>query len=141
VRAPGWPGNFSVRPWDLRLGSVDVVLGVGLGVDPADYPQLRDLASQLGAELAATRKVTDRGRLPRARQVGIIGHAIEPRVYLAVGTSGPFNHAAGVRAAGSVVAINTDRRAPVFGFADLGIVGDWKAVLPELVRRRSLDPG
>jgi electron transfer flavoprotein alpha subunit len=115
-----------------ELAGADVVLGVGLGVAPEDYPLLRGLARQMGAVLAATRKVTDKGWLPRARQVGITGHAIEPRVYVSVGASGTFNHAAGVRAAGTIVAINTDPGAPVFGFADVGIVGDWKAILPEL---------
>jgi electron transfer flavoprotein alpha subunit len=115
-----------------ELATADVVIGVGAGVAPEDYPLVRDLAQRMGAVLAATRKVTDNGWLPRARQVGITGHSISPRLYIAVGASGKFNHAAGARAAGTVVAVNTDPEAPVFGFADLGVVGDWKEVLPLL---------
>ena len=115
-----------------ELATSRVVIGVGMGVLPEDYPLLRDLAQRIGAALCATRKVTDTGRMPRARQVGITGHAIEPRLYLSLGASGTFNHMVGVRAAGTVVAVNTDPAAPIFGYCDVGVVGDWKAVMPEL---------
>ena len=88
----------------------------------------------LGAELAATRKVTDRGWAPRARQVGITGRSIAPRLYVAVGLSGKFNHMVGVRAAGTILAVNADRDAPVFEHCDVGIVGDWHEVVPLLAR-------
>ena len=88
----------------------------------------------LGAELAATRKVTDRGWAPRARQVGITGRSIAPRLYVAVGLSGKFNHMVGVRAAGTILAVNADRDAPVFEHCDVGIVGDWHEVVPLLQR-------
>jgi electron transfer flavoprotein alpha subunit len=78
----------------------------------------------LGAELGATRKVTDKGWLPRARQIGITGRTIAPRLYVALGTSGKFNHMVGVRRAGTVLAVNREREALVFEGADIGIVGD-----------------
>ena len=78
------------------------------------------MAALLGAELAATRKVTDKGWAPRARQVGITGRSIAPRLYLAVGLSGKFNHMVGVRAAGTIVAINDDPGALVFSQCDIG---------------------
>ena len=78
----------------------------------------------LGAELGATRKVTDNGWLPRARQIGITGRTIAPRLYVALGASGKFNHMVGVRRAGTVVAVNNDPEALVFDAADIGIVGD-----------------
>jgi electron transfer flavoprotein alpha subunit len=114
------------------LANADVVIGVGQGVDPAHYPELEPLRRRLGAELAATRKVTDQGWMPHARQIGITGHAIAPRLYLALGTSGKYNHTVGVRSAGTIVAVNPDPEAPVFAFADLGIVGDWRVVVPAL---------
>jgi len=107
--------------------------------EPDEYEQLSPLAALLGAELAATRKVTDRGWAPRARQVGITGRAIAPRLYVAIGLSGKFNHMVGVRGAGTVLAVNADRGAPVFGFCDVGVVGDWHEVVPllaEALRRR-----
>ena len=67
------------------LARAEVVIGVGAGVGPEEYEQLSPLAALLGAELAATRKVTDRGWAPRARQVGLTGRSIAPRLYIALG--------------------------------------------------------
>ena len=89
----------------------------------------------LGAELAATRKVTDRGWQPRARQVGITGRSIAPQLYIGVGLSGKFNHAVGIRAAGTVLAVNNDPDAPIWDHADIGIVADWHDVVPLLTTR------
>lgn len=117
------------------LANADIVIGVGAGVDPEEYGLLEPLRELLGAELAATRKVTDKGWMPHARQLGITGHAIAPRVYLALGTSGKYNHTVGVRSAGTIVAVNPDGDAPVFEFADVGIVADWHEAVPELERQ------
>jgi electron transfer flavoprotein alpha subunit len=116
------------------LAEATVVIGVGQGIPPEDYGELEPLRLALGAELAATRKVTDQGWLPRARQVGITGRSIAPRLYVSLGTSGKFNHMVGVRAARSVLAINRDPDALVFGAADAGIVGDWREALPLLLQ-------
>ncbi len=118
-----------------RLANADAVVGIGQGVDPADYPALDPLLDLLGAELAATRKVTDKGWLPRARQLGITGHTIAPRLYVALGLSGKFNHTMGVRSSGTILAVNPDPEALVFDGADVGIVGDWREVVPLLVER------
>ena len=117
------------------LAHAEVVIGVGLGVDVADYERLRADARKIGAELCATRKVTDVGAMPRARQVGITGHSISPRLYIAIGLSGKFNHTAGVRAAGSIVAVNPDPEAPIFDWCDVGFVADWRDVFDELIPR------
>jgi electron transfer flavoprotein alpha subunit len=114
------------------LARAQVVIGVGTGVAPDEYADLSPLASLLGAELAATRKVTDRGWAPRARQVGITGRSIAPRLYVAVGLGGKFNHMVGVRSAGTILAVNADRGAPVFEHCDVGIVADWHEVVPAL---------
>jgi len=115
------------------LARADIVIGVGAAVQPDEYETLSPLAATLGAELAATRKVTDKGWAPRARQVGITGRSIAPCLYVAVGLSGKFNHLVGVRAAGTILAINNDPDALVFGQCDVGIVGDWREVVPALV--------
>jgi electron transfer flavoprotein alpha subunit len=114
------------------LARAEVVIGVGAGVPPEDYERLSPLSAILGAELAATRKVTDKGWAPRSRQVGITGRNIAPRLYVAIGVSGKFNHMVGVRSAGTVLAVNRDPSAPVFAQSDIGIVGDWRAVVPLL---------
>jgi electron transfer flavoprotein alpha subunit len=115
------------------LATAQVVVGIGKAVPPERYGELDELLSVLGAELAATRKVTDLGWLPRARQLGITGRSISPRLYLAIGTSGKFNHLVGVRAAGTIVAINPDPEAPVHDASDLAITGSWDEVVPALV--------
>lgn len=122
-----------------------VVVGVGLGVDPDDYHLLRPLVQLLDAELAATRKVTDRHWLPRSRQVGITGRSITAELYIAVGISGKSNHMIGVRSAGTILAINADPQAPIFHGSDIGIVGDWREAVPLLVEeltahRAATDP-
>ena len=116
-----------------ELMRAETVVGVGTGVQPDEYGEIRPLLRALGAQLAATRKVTDKGWQPRARQVGITGRSISPLLYVAVGLSGKFNHMVGVRGAGQVLAVNRDPDALVFASADVGIVGDWHEVVPLLV--------
>ena len=118
-----------------ELATASVVIGVGQGVVPADYPNLEKHRAAIGAALCATRKVTDYGWMPRARQVGITGHSISPRLYFAVGMSGKFNHPVGVRNAGTVVGINPDPEAPLWDVVDIGIVGDWAEVFDALMPR------
>ena len=118
-----------------QLAGADVVIGVGQGVDVADYDRLRADAAKIGAALCATRKVTDVGAMPRARQVGITGHTISPRLYIAIGLSGKFNHTVGVRSSGSIVAINPDADAPIFEWCDVGFTADWRDVFDELIPR------
>ena len=108
------------------------VVGVGAGVAPDSYGTLRPLLEALDAQMAATRRVTDREWLPRARQVGITGHHLTPDLYVAVGVGGAFNHMAGVRGAGTIVAINVDPDAAVFDWADIALVGDWRDIVPPL---------
>ena len=122
---------LSQRPDDdvEVLARAEMVIGVGAAVRPDEYALLSPLAAVLDAELAATRKVTDNGWAPRSRQVGITGRSIAPRLYVALGTSGKFNHMVGVRAAGTILAINHDPDALVFGHCDIGMVGDWHAAV------------
>jgi electron transfer flavoprotein alpha subunit len=93
------------------------------------------LRAALDADLVASRKVTDAALVPHYRQVGITGRSIAPDVYLALGVSGKPNHLLGVRRAGFVAAVNIDPGAPVFGFADLGIVADWREVARTLIEQ------
>ena len=117
------------------LGAARVVVGVGSGVAADDYPLVHELCGALGAELVATRRVTDAGLVPQYRQVGLTGRSIAPAVYLALGVSGKPNHMIGVRRAAFIAAVNTDPAAPVFGVADLGIIGDWRDLARDLVSR------
>jgi electron transfer flavoprotein alpha subunit len=114
------------------LLTANTVVSVGTGVSPDDYPKLQPLIRSLSAELAASRKVTDKGWLPRARQVGLTGRSVDPALFLAIGVSGKFNHMVGARGAGTIVAVNNDPDAPVFDWVDIGIVADWHEVVPLL---------
>jgi electron transfer flavoprotein alpha subunit len=118
-----------------ELASAPLVIGVGLGVKPDDYAVLDNFRDKLGAVYCATRKVTDKGWMPRARQVGITGHSIAPKLFISVGASGKFNHTVGVRSAGTIIAINTDPDAMIFDWADVGIVGDWREIMEALTPR------
>ena len=118
-----------------ELATAQRVIGVGMGVKPEDYSQIEPLLDVLDAQLAATRKVTDKAWLPRARQIGITGHSIAPLLYIGIGVSGKFNHSVGIRAAGTVLAVNNDADALIFDHADIGIVGDWHEVVPRLAAR------
>jgi electron transfer flavoprotein alpha subunit len=114
------------------LARAEAVVAVGGGVPPDCYPLLQPLLELLGAELAATRRVTDLGWLPRSRQVGITGHSISPRLYVALAIAGKFNHTVGTRGAGTVLAVNDNPQAPIFDAADIGIVAPWQEVVPLL---------
>lgn len=130
-----------VREDDLELARAHAVIGIGMGVEQADHPLVVALAERLDAAVCATRKVTDRQWMPRARQVGITGHSLAPSLFISVGASGSFHHTVGFRNAGTVIAINTDPAAPIFGCCDVGLVGDWKAVLPRVVDAVLAAPG
>ena len=117
----------------LDIQRASAVIGIGTGVDPSAYGDLDALRELLGgAPLAATRRVTDKGWLPRSRQLGVTGKSISPRLYVAIGISGKLNHTIGIRNARTVLAINSDPDAPVWDHADVGIVGDWREVIPAL---------
>ena len=88
----------------------------------------------LCAELAATRKVPDLGWLPRSKQIGITGHSIAPALNVVIAASGKFNHMVGSQASGLILAINSDPAAPVFDWADIGIVADWREAVPLLAQ-------
>jgi electron transfer flavoprotein alpha subunit len=109
-----------------------VLIGIGQGVDFASYDRLEQLKAVLDAELVATRKVTDKGWLPRARQIGLTGRVIAPRLYVAIGISGRPYHSVGIQNAAFILAINRDPEAPIFDEADIALHGDWERILPLL---------
>ncbi len=116
-----------------RLADARSVIAVGRGVEPSEYRQLQPLASALSAQWAATRKVTDNGWMPRARQLGITGRSIAPQLLVSVGAGGKFNHSVGFRNARCVLAINPDPVALIFDCADAGIVARWQDAAPLLI--------
>jgi len=117
----------------LELEQAEVVVSVGMGIGgPENLPVVQELASAFGATIGATRRVVDAGWLPRQMQIGLTGRSIAPRLYVAVGISGKFNHMVGIQRAGLVLAINNNAKAEIFQQCDYGIVGDWGSVAPAL---------
>jgi electron transfer flavoprotein alpha subunit len=111
------------------------IVAVGRGIREQDkLPLAEELARALGAELAASRPICDAGWLPPERQVGSSGQTVAPKLYLALGVSGAIQHAVGMKASKTIVAINKDAEAPIFELADYGIVGDLFEVVPALIK-------
>lgn len=114
----------------LALDEAEIVVGVGAGIGgPENLPAIRAFANRIGGHIAATRKVVDSGWLPPQTQVGLTGRSIAPRLYLALGIGGQFNHNVGIQRAGVIVAVNNNPDAPIFKQADYGVIADWKSFI------------
>jgi electron transfer flavoprotein alpha subunit len=154
ARQPGRSGRIIEHPLDLaeenivtkvlnfvadreshkaQLAYADIVVAGGLGLRSAENFQLvRRLAEVLGAEYGGSRPLVQKGWINSDRQIGQTGKTIRPKLYIAAGISGAIQHRVGVEGADTILAINTDPNAPIFDFAQLGIVADAIEVLPAL---------
>jgi electron transfer flavoprotein alpha subunit len=120
----------------LRLDGAQIVISAGAGVGgPENLKIIKELAEIVDAPLAATRKVVDHGWASRQLQIGLTGRSIGPKMYVAIGVRGAFNHMVGVGHAGTIVAINNNPDAPIFKNCDYGLVGDFSEVVPLLSKR------
>ncbi|MEO0226215.1 MAG: electron transfer flavoprotein subunit alpha/FixB family protein [candidate division WOR-3 bacterium] len=116
---------------EVDITKSDIVVGIGRGIKEAkNIPIIEDLARTLGGVVACSRPVVDAGWLPKERQVGSSGKTIKPKLYIAIGISGAFQHIAGMKGAQTIVAINKDPNAPIFAEAHYGIVEDLFKVVP-----------
>ncbi len=123
-------GAVNVDRSAVPLAEAELIVSAGAGV--TDWPAFHRLAAQLGAAEGASRVACDLGHLPRDRQVGASGSVVEPRAYIALGISGAPQHLQGIARCERVVAVNSDRHAPMIQRADLAIVADVQQVMPAL---------
>ncbi len=121
IRCTTMPQMATLRT--KEADSAPIIIGAGLGAkDRLD--QIKAFAEKRGATMAASRCMVDKSYLPYDLQVGLTGKTVAPKVYLALGISGAVHHIAGIRGSGTIIAVNADKNAPIFDYADFGIVAD-----------------
>ncbi len=118
---------------EVDITKADIIVSVGRGIkDKANLPIIEDFAKEVGGVIGCTRPVVDAGWLPKDRQVGSSGKTVKPKLYIALGVSGAFQHIAGMKNSDTIIAVNKDPNAPIFNEADYGVVEDLFKVVPVL---------
>lgn len=121
---------------DSKLYGAEFIVTGGRGMgSPENFQCLEELAEVLGGAVGASKAVVDIGWKQYEHQIGLSGKNVAPVVYIACGVSGAIQHQEGIRNADIIVAINSDPDAPIFDYADFGLVGDVLEVVPELIRQ------
>jgi electron transfer flavoprotein alpha subunit len=121
---------------DVDITKSEVLVSCGRGIEDEENIEIAfDLAKAMGADVSCSRPIVDSKWLPKARQVGTSGQTVKPKVYLACGISGSFQHMGGIKGNPFIVAINKNPKAPIFQVADVGIVADILEFLPALTEK------
>ncbi|MDA4129414.1 MAG: electron transfer flavoprotein subunit alpha/FixB family protein [Thaumarchaeota archaeon] len=129
-------GKKEKQKGQVNIKDAEIIVSAGRGFKKKeDLALLEELAKVLNAVVGASRPLTsDLGWLPEDRQVGLSGTTVKPKLYIAVGISGQIQHLTGMRESKLVVAINSDKNAPIFQECDYGVVGDLYTVVPEVTK-------
>ncbi|MBW1996771.1 MAG: electron transfer flavoprotein subunit alpha/FixB family protein, partial [Deltaproteobacteria bacterium] len=118
---------------EVDISQAELLVSIGRGVGEEEkVAVVKELAERLGGVLSCSRPVVDKGWLPKYHQVGTSGKTVKPKVYLALGISGAFQHIAGISGSGTVIAVNKDKKAPIFRVAQYGVVDDLFKVVEAL---------
>ena len=124
-----------LQPRKVNLKGARVIVSGGGGVGSKEnFKLIYDLAGAIGGAVGASRAAVDSGMIDKEHQVGQTGTTVRPALYIAVGISGAVQHRAGMEESAKIIAINTDRDAPIFGVAHYGIVGDYKEIIPMMIK-------
>lgn len=121
---------------EVDITKSSTLVSVGKGIKGSEnIPLAEELAKALGGELACSRPVSDNKWLPEARHVGLSGRIVKPKLYLALGISGAFQHVIGIKGAETVIAINKDPKAPIFAVSDYAVIDDIFKVVPAVIQK------
>lgn len=119
---------------EIDLEEAEYVVTIGRGAEADEtFEEAKELAKILGAAVAGTRPVIDDGKMPKTSQIGQSGKIVTPKLYIGLGVSGAVQHITGVTGSDFIFAVNKDEDAPIFNYADVGIVGDCKKIIPLLI--------
>jgi len=120
-------------PGGVDITAADVLVGIGRGIkDENNMPMVEELAKAVGGVLACSRPIVDKGWLSTDRQVGSSGKTVKPKLYIALGISGAFQHVLGMKNSDLIIAVNKDPNAPIFNFSDYAVVDDLFKIAPAL---------
>jgi electron transfer flavoprotein alpha subunit len=118
---------------EVDITKADILVGVGRGIkEQTNIPVIEDFAKAIGGVVSCSRPIVDAGWLPKDRQVGSSGKTVKPKLYIALGISGAFQHLVGMKASDTIIAVNKDPNAPIFNEADYGVVDDLFKIVPVL---------
>jgi len=144
IPAPAWInlkgrrflGYLEAALEDVDIAAADILVSIGRGIGkPENIPLAQEFTDSIGATLSCSRPVADEEWLPKSRQVGTSGKTVRPKIYIALGISGAYQHQAGMKNSDTIIAVNTDPKAPIFNIAHYGIVADLMEVLPLLTEK------
>jgi electron transfer flavoprotein alpha subunit len=123
---------------DVDITKSDVLVSVGRGIEDEENIEVaKELAEAMGADVSCSRPIVDAKWLDKSRQVGTSGQTVKPKVYMAMGISGSFQHLGGIKGSPFIIAVNKNPKAPIFQVADVGIIADILEFMPELAEKIS----
>ena len=124
------------KPEETDISDAEIIVAVGRGVKAKEDLELAEqLADKLHAQLACTRPLVEAGWFDAKKQIGLSGRTVKPKLIIALGISGAVQFAAGMRNSDTIIAVNKDKSAPIFEFANYGFVGDLYEIVPKLLQK------